>query len=472
MPRVYLLSPRRYSPEVIAVAFAKTSRSPAPLDATAEGLTAAESSRFHEKWVLDYGHASVAEHAVLHIAVEGASRLATEVLESGRLASYTEKSTRYQRLSADECVTPPELETQPELLAVYREALERLFAVYARCMEAVREEVARRDPPAKDEPPRRWEARHRSQYADVCRFLLPAAAQANLGMTINARSLAHLLRKMLSHPLAEVRLLGEAMHEAARAEVPTLLKYVAPVEGWQRGAAALRQRVAEFRGGGTYAEDWCHLVSWDARGEARVLAALLYQYGDRPYVDYLNYARGLPAAEKRALVEEVLGVLGERDVPPRALELATYTFDLVMDQGAYYEFKRHRMMSQIPQPLTARLGYAVPKMVVEAGLEADYRAALQAAQGAYEQLAAWNPDVAAYVVPNAFNRRVTAVLNLREAFHFLRLRTAPQAHFSIRRVAWRMAEEIAAVAPTLAPFLRLRPDETWQAVEQQYFAEV
>jgi len=472
MPRVYLLSPRRFSPEVIAVAFAKASRSPDPLDITAEALTETASARFHEKWVIGYGHASVAEHAVLHIAVEGVSRLATEVLESGRLASYTEKSTRYQRLSADECVIPPELETQPLLLAVYRHALEHLFAVYEQCMETVRTEIARRDPPSEGETSRQWEARHRSQYADVCRFLLPAAAQANLGITINARVLAHLLRKTLSHPLAEVRAIGESIHRVAASEVPTLLRYVTPVDGWQRGAAALRQRTAAFRGGGTYAEDWCHLISWDARGEARVLATWLYQYGDRPYVDYLNYARGLSAAEKRALAEEVLGVLAERDVPPRALELATYTFDLTMDQGAYYEFKRHRMMSQIPQPLTARLGYAVPRMVTEVGLEADYRRALEMARQAYEQLAAWNADVAAYIVPNAFNRRVVAVLNLREAFHFLRLRTAPQAHFSIRRVAWRMAEEIVAVTPTLAPFLRLREGETWQEVERRFFTLV
>jgi len=39
------------------------------------------SNKFHEKWVLQYGHASVAEHAVLHIAAEGVSRLSVESLE-------------------------------------------------------------------------------------------------------------------------------------------------------------------------------------------------------------------------------------------------------------------------------------------------------------------------------------------------------------------------------------------------------
>ncbi len=472
MPRIYLLSPKEYAPEVIAVAFAKTSRSPRPLDENAAALNEPESSRFHEKWVLGYGHASVAEHAVLHLAVEGVSRLATEVLESNRLASYTEKSTRYQPLGEDDFVEPPELAGQPDLRNRYRQTVRGLFAAYHRCMAAARDEIARRHPRGENESERAWDARHRSQYADVCRFLLPAAAQANLGVTINARTLAHALRKMLSHPLAEVRQIGEAIHAAAQAEVPTLLRYVEAVEGWQRSAEAVSRYLEGFRTGGTYSDAWCHLVTWEPKGEVRALAALLYRYGNRPYVDYFNHVHGLPAAGRRALAEDIIGVLGEHDMPPRELEYATYTFDLVMDQGAYYEFKRHRMMTQTPQPLTARLGYAVPKLVTEIGMESDYRAAMESAAATYEALAAWNPDVASYVVPNGFNRRVLAAFNLREAFHFLRLRTAPNAHFSIRRVAWCMAEEIAAVTPAMAAFLRLPEGETREDVEAQYFTAV
>ncbi len=472
MPRIYLLSSQHYRPEVIAVAFAKASRSPRPLDETAEELSEPESARFHEKWVIGYGHASVAEHAVLHIAVEGASRLAIEVLESNRLASYTEKSSRYQSFGPGDFITPAELDDRPDLKVRYQETIRHLFDAYHRCMEAARAEIMRRYPRAEEEPETRWDARHRSKYADVCRFLLPAASQATVGITINARALAHTLRKMLSHPLAEVREIGLAIQKVAEAETPTLVRYVAAVEGWQKLAEAMAQRAADFRGGGTYAEDWCHLVSWEPKGEVRVLAALLYTHGERPYVDYFNYVRGLSPQDRKALAREALAPLGEHDIPPRALEYATYTFDLVMDQGAYYEFKRHRMMTQTPQALTTRLSYAVPRLVAEIGLEADYRAVMDEAAALYEDLAAWNSAVASYVVPNAFNRRVLAEFNLREAFHFLRLRTAANAHFSIRRVAWRVAEEISTVTPALAVFLNLRAGETWQDVEKEHFVQV
>ncbi len=104
--RIYLLSPRDLSPETIAVAFAKTSRSPEAFDVIAAELTDARSAKFHEKWVVGYGHASVAEHAVLHLALENVSRLAIETIEGNRLASYTEKSTRYQQWDADAFIYP------------------------------------------------------------------------------------------------------------------------------------------------------------------------------------------------------------------------------------------------------------------------------------------------------------------------------------------------------------------------------
>jgi thymidylate synthase ThyX len=163
-----------------------------------------------------------------------------------------------------------------------------------------------------------------------------------------------------------------------------------------------------------------------------------------------------------------LGRLGEHDIPLRELEYCTYTFDLVMDQGAYAEFKRHRMMTQTPQRLTTRLGYAVPRLVTEAGFGSAYEAAMHQAAVLFEKLADFDPDVAQYIVPNGYNRRVLARFNLREAYHFCRLRAARNAHFSIRRVARGMHAQLARVHPLLARYMHL-PEESLQAVEEGYF---
>ncbi|MGH2626134.1 MAG: FAD-dependent thymidylate synthase, partial [Anaerolineales bacterium] len=159
------------------------------------------------------------------------------------------------------------------------------------------------------------------------------------------------------------------------------------------------------------------------------------------------------------------------DIPLRDLEHAAYTFDAVIDQGAYFEVKRHRMMTQSPQRLTAALGYVTPRLMADAGFEEEYRSAMEAAGEAQRELAAWNADVAAYLVPNGFLRRVSLVLNLREAYHFCELRSAANAHFSVRRLALRMAEEIRRVHPLLAGPLRLGEAQDWREVEARHFCD-
>ena len=465
---IYLLSPRSLSPETIAVAFAKTSRSPESFRTIAAELSDEKSAQFHEKWVVGYGHASVAEHAVLHIAFENVSRLAIESIEGNRLASYTEKSTRYQKWGLDDFTIPPELDGHP-LYGEYVDTIRFLFKTYADSLEPVRDLVLERFPRRENEKEEGWDRRIRSKYVDVCRFLLPAASLANVGMTANARVLENMIRKMLSHELAEVRQIGERVKEVALGETPTLVKYADAVPYLMETC----QKIGESEIGSFGAEttDWCKLIDYDKNGEHKVLAAALYRFGEMSYAGALSYVESLNEEKKVKLAESLLGRLGKYDVPLRELEYSTYTFDLIMDQGAYAEFKRHRMMTQTPQMLTTRLGYTMPGLITEAGFESQYETAMKSAADMYEKLYQDDPHVAQYVVPNGFNRRVLAQFNLREAYAFCQLLSAANAHFSIRRVAQRVHEELARVHPLLAKYMILH-NETWQGVEENYFTKV
>lgn len=468
--QVYLLDPQKIPPETIAVTFAKTSRSPQTFNEIAAELSAEKSAEFHEKWVVGYGHASVAEHAVLHIAVENISRLAVEVLESNRLASYTEKSTRYQKWDREAFFIPPELEDHP-LRARYVQTCQLLFDTYQQSLPAVQAVIENANPRNAGENQAAWDRRLRSMYVDVCRFLLPAASLANVGMTINARALEHAIRKLLSHPLAEVQQTGLEIKQAALESVPTLVKYANAVPYWQSAAAELSQTAAEITPPPA-STDWCQLVSYASDAENRALAAALYRFSEYSYAQWLTYLSAAPAAQRERLARLLLAGRERFDIPLRELEFASYTFDLILDQGAYFELKRHRMMTQTPQPLTPHLGYALPRQMVEAGQEASFRQAMQAAKECFEEIYPTFPHVASYIVPNAFNRRVLLECNWRSLDHFIALRSAPNAHFSVRRVAQRMAAEIRAVTPLLGAYLRPNPDETWQDIETVYFTEI
>ncbi len=467
--RIYILPARELSPEIIAVTFAKTSRSPLSFKQIAAELSADESARFHEKWVVGYGHRSVAEHAVLHIAFENISRLAVECIESNRLASYTEKSTRYQTWDPDAYHVPDEV-IGMRFEDVYRSTCDHLIACYRRSLEPVADLVRERFPRTEDESPQAWDSRIRSRYIDACRYLLPAAALSNVGMTVNARSLAHAIRKMLSHPLEEVRQIGRMVKDAAQHEAPTLLKYLQPVSYWQRMDSEFRDQAGSFTT--QPHEEALNLHSYDPDGEFQVLAAALFAHTSCPYDQAFSHVQNLDEEARSLLAETLLGEMDRFDAPARALEHTNYTFTARMDQGAYFEFKRHRMMTQTPQQLSVGLGYVVPQLIADAQLEDEYRQAMETASHAYQELASWNPQVAAYVVPNAFNRRVLMTLNLRQAFHFCELRSQPNAHFAIRRIALMMAEKIREVHPVLGSYMRLPESADWRAIEAEHFCQV
>jgi thymidylate synthase ThyX len=477
---IYLLSPKALSPETIAVAFAKTSRSPESFRDIAAELSDEKSAQFHEKWVVGYGHASVAEHAVLHIAVENVSRLAIESLESNRLASYTEKSTRYQVWGPENFYTPRAI-ADSQLASAYQETVAHLFDQYRRSLGPVKQLMQAKYPRKDGESDSRWDGRIRSKYVDCCRFLLPAAALANVGVTANARVLESAIRKLLSHPLEEVREIGAEIKEVARVEVPTLLKYADAVAYQRETQAALSGAAGQvgaseagaLEPGASVRDGACvALADYDPQAEDKFLAACLYRFGRGSLAQCRAVVAAMSPEQRSDLASGALGKLDRYDVPLRELEHVAYTFDAVMDQGGYFEIKRHRMMTQSPQRLTCDLGFAVPRAIEEAGLREEYDAAMGAAQELYQRLAQALPEEASYVVPNGFNRRVLLTLNLREAFHLCELRGAATAHFSARRTAGQIYAQIAKVHPLLAGYMRCRDNASWNAIESEHFAAV
>ncbi len=466
--RIYLLSPKDLPPETIAVTFAKTSRSPKPFDEIAAELTDERSAQFHEKWVVGYGHASVAEHAVLHLALENVSRLAIETIEGNRLASYTEKSSRYQQWDEDAFFVPDEI-LGSSLEDPYIKTCKHLFRNYLECIPKVEAWLKSKYPKPENESKSAYERRVRGEVIDNCRFFLPAASLANVGVTMNARSLEYAICKMLSSPLKEVQAIGEKLREVGQKEAPTLIKYAA----CNRFLVNSRKKVSN------YAEvipqndkkDTFKLVDWDKNGEAKVLAAILYRFDqEMDYKSCLSYVSSLSKIQMEKLAEELMSERGVFDQPLREFEYAQMTFEVLMDQGAYFEFKRHRMMTQTVKSLSPVDGFAIPKAISDAGCGEDYIAAMRLAAETYAQIAQLNRDAASYVIPNGFNRRVLFTMNLREFYNFCRLRSAKNAHFSIRLISQRLAETVEEIYPILGQYLDRPKDEIWRDIKSHYFS--
>ena len=466
--RVYPLDAHELTEEQVAVAFAMTSRRPEPFDEIAQQVSQEKAADFHERWVLGYGHASVAEHAVVHLAVENVSRLACDALEDNRLASYTEKSSRYQIIAEGSYYFPTELDAEPELGLIYRDTCERLFGLYRRLIDGCMDNLRQTNPQRGNERDPAYRLRLRRVATDSCRAVLPAATLTNVGVTANARVWEHAISKLLSSQLAEERELGLDLREQARGITPTLLKYAE--ENPYLRAVARRQgqppnKLAAFPDdvsvGAVSTPVSARLIDWDTQAEAKLATALLYRHSAASYEEVRARVNAMTAEERQAIIEGSAADLGPHDAPVREFELVSYTWEFFMDYGAYREFKRHRIQSYLTQLLTVNHGYRVPDLVADAGLDGTYRETLDQVDQAYGQVYQFSPGVAQYLVTHAHYCRILSQMNLRECYHLFKLRTSQLAHFSIREPMLEALKLAVEVHPQLFRHLRLRDYPGW-----------
>ena len=452
--RIYPLDPKELTEEQLAVVFAMTSRNPRPFDQIAQLVTEAKAADFHERWVLNYGHSSVAEHAVIHMAVENISRLACDTLEDNRLASYTEKSSRYQLIDDGFYHVPNEL-INHELNSVYTECCNFLFHSYKQSLQATMAYLKDTNPIQESEKQSSYKLRLRRIAIDVCRFILPSATLTNVGVTMNARSWEHAISKLLSSNLSEEIEIGELLKTQGQSITPTLIKYAD-----RNNYLVLSKTIDEYHqpketsmGAG---ECSAELIHYDANAETKLITSLLYEKANKPYKDLFAFSEALSVSEKESIINKALENLGPHDAPVRQLENIDYTFDFTMDYGAYREFKRHRMQTYISQPLTVDLGYIIPDLIEESGQKQDFVAAMDASSKTFHQIAKKMPRVAEYVVTHAHLRRVVTKINLRECYHLFKLRTSPQAHFTLRKVMTDALNIASELHPLLFKYLRIR----------------
>ena len=427
--RVYPLDNRELTEEQIAFAFAMTSRSPEPFDEIAKQVSEQMAAGFHERWVLDYGHASVAEHAVVHLAVENISRLACDALEDNRLASYTEKSSRYQVMDGSVHV-PAELNGEPELRDSYLKACRAMYERYRELLQRTTDHLKRTCPPEDGERKGSHELRLRRMTTDACRNVLPSGTLTNVGMTANARTLERAVSKLLSSELREERELGAEIRDQARRVAPTLLKYAGRSEYLAKPRPGMRDRVPGEENEGQEGQEDAVLVEFDERAAVKLAAALVYRDGGKSWAGTVRLTEDSGPGEAERIIKEALEGLGPHDQPPR-------------------EFRRHRMQSPLFQPLIVANGVRVPSLVEEADLKTTFMEAASKSEETHRKLARLSPAVAQYAVTHAHKQRVTTEINLRELYDLLRLRTAPQAHESIRGPMEQALEKLRRVHPVL-----------------------
>ena len=158
--------------------------------------------------VIGMGHHSVIEHAVFTFSVEGVSRALTHQLVRHRIASFSQQSQRYVRLSEPTYVVPETVKRDPEAMKVYEETMDGIWDSYSKLIGM--------GIPAED-----------------ARYVLPNGCTTNITITMNARELLHFFSmRCCNRAQWEIREMAD--------EMLRLCKEVSPVIFSDAGPACIR----------------------------------------------------------------------------------------------------------------------------------------------------------------------------------------------------------------------------------------
>ncbi len=404
---------------------------------------------FMEKWVLGYGHSSIAEGAVVGLGLEGVSILATKVIEDNRLCSFCEKSTRYVSFYRSSFYLDDVLKNS-EYADDINEMLDFLFETYTKLHEPVLEYVEGMVPLKEGSSEMAWKKACASRRFDAIRYLLPTCTKTSLGWTVNARQLSHAISKLLSHPLKEMNEIGEKLKTEGGKVIPSLLRHSDKKDYFcqtQENLQTFNFKENSFDG------EKVRLVNFPKDPENMIISSILYRYGNCSFAEAERRVVSMNSFDREGIIDSYLGKMGEFDHPLRELEHQYFSFDIVMDYGAFRDLQRHRICTQTNPVFTSDLGYDVPDDIIVAGVEAEYRLAMEKAKEVYEKVREKHPLQAQYLLPLGFRKRFLITMNLRELHYFIKLRTTPMAHDSYRKIVRKIYEIMSEEYPLLSKYI-------------------
>lgn len=183
-------------PEDLAMLQALYSRSPASVDEHLKKVNRVGSGAFHDKYLIQYGHKSIADCGTTTIFIEGVTMLTAKAIQDWPLYSGQEASTRYMDFSKAEFSDP--LEKTGSVKGV--EIQERWRGFYLGASAAVRDHIRKRFPINKGEDKKVYERAVNARCFDILRSFLPAGAMTNLSWHTNLRQADDQLAWLKMHP--------------------------------------------------------------------------------------------------------------------------------------------------------------------------------------------------------------------------------------------------------------------------------
>jgi len=279
------------------------------------------------------------------------------------------------------------------------------------------------------------------QAKEDARYVLSIATKTQMGMTLNARSLEHLLKRLYALPINEAKNLADSLYERVRNIAPSLIRYIEPSKYDDQ-----KYRTDVFAKSNKPIEK-CSLLSYSAQADERIIAGLLFRSTGTDYQTTFEDVKRMNKQDKEKILKRYLTDITCHDSLPREFELVDLIFQVNISSSCFAQLKRHRIATIISTDYNPKFGFTIPKSIDKIVKKDDFRNVMEKSEKMYEILSEKYPEVKNYILTNAHHKVVLFKCNMRELCHFARLRHDAHAQWDIRELAHSIIEKVKEAAP-------------------------
>ena len=192
-------------PEKIVAQSARLCYSASGIDELKEKLTDKSTTSLIKK-IIKLGHYSVLEHATFTFAIEGISRVTSHQMVRHRLASFSQQSQRYVKMSKEEFpyIVPKSIAKDEKLNKIFINAIKELDGIYHLLLDQCIE-------------------------AEDARYILPQAVTTKMILSANARELLLIFKlRCCNRAQWEIKEVAMNMLKEVKDIAPTIFENAGP----------------------------------------------------------------------------------------------------------------------------------------------------------------------------------------------------------------------------------------------------
>lgn len=437
--------------------------------------------RFFVTWYSAYGDKSIADVVPISFGLSNVSLLTTRLIMQSRAGfSAIEMSGRYLDISKQQksgeypFFTPPELKKwglfesfqttiviMLEKFGILKDKYQTILNLkYANDTSVTNQLI-------------------RTKVFDDLRHMIPLCIFTQFGLNMSARATEHLIAKLVSANLNEMKFIGASLFEEARQVIPSLMTSMVSQLGLDyteyMSTHASREkelaRQAFFKIGGSSAnkdispldeilqDGGVRCVDYDPYAEEKIIASIMFKHGLGESFESILATVGkyMTAEMKAEFFDELFADRKFRFYTlSRDFELGDLTFEFVAPGTVVKDLRRHRMCTTIEQKLlVSEIGYRPKVFDAPEFLELNnlMDQIYLLSRSLYTGIAQFDEDVAQYALLQGNMTKWVVKMNLRSLFQQVELRTSSQGATDYREIMMSVAIIAMRLYPNLAKHL-------------------